>query len=228
VRVKNEIELGVEYMMNRAMGILILLCGGCSDGPVREAEPTYQGKSLEYWVQALGDRDARTREQGTVACAEIGPKAKRAIPKLLERLGDADLPVRMGAARALGRIGPDAVPMLVGVLGQSTPRKQNAGPTDLQPLVHDVAYTKQKHAIEAAAIAVGLVGKQAGAAIGSLVSALEDEDAGVRLRAAEALGKIGKPAEQALPALRKLEKEGEDDGVKNAASEAVNRISSEN
>ena len=51
----------------------------------------------------------------------MGPKAKTAVPALIEGLKDADDGVRCGVVNALGEIGPDAkeaVPGLVKVLRQ--------------------------------------------------------------------------------------------------------------
>lgn len=78
-------------------------------------EPSYEGKPLNYWMQALTDPDKDTRVAAVSAIAKIGPKAQPAVPLLIEALKDKEKVVRTGSIAALGKIGPaaaEAIPLL--------------------------------------------------------------------------------------------------------------------
>ena len=103
------------------------------------------------------------------------------VPALIAALADADRDVRLGAAAALGKIGPaaaEAVPALITALADAD---------------GDVR--------RAAADALGKIGPAAAKAVPALIAALADADGTVRRAAADALGKIGPAAAEAVPAL---------------------------
>ena len=112
----------------------------------------------------------------------IGPDAKAAIPVL-----EAALPADpIGAAKALGRIGPASVPTLI------------------KGLKHDNAYVRSS-----SALALRYLGPDASDAVPALIEVVEtDEDA--RNPAIQALGAIGQKAAPAVPALVKVLGEGDD------------------
>jgi len=57
-----------------------------------------------------------------------------------------------------------------------------------------------------------------------LIECLKDSNVTVRLLACNLLGNIGRDAADALPPLRELAKDGSNQAVQNAASNAVRRI----
>jgi HEAT repeat protein len=59
-------------------------------------------------AKELRNEDAQVRQRAAIALAELGPKAKAAVPALISALRDPDPGVRRMAASALGEIGPDA------------------------------------------------------------------------------------------------------------------------
>jgi HEAT repeat protein len=127
------------------------------------------------------------------------------IPALITALGDKDADVRRGAARALGRIGKEAVAAV--------------------PALTEALGDENWEVREAAAQALGGIGKGAGAAVPALAKALtEDPDEAVRQNAAWALGRIGKGAEAAVPALTIAAREDEDEAVRRSAAQALNEI----
>lgn len=68
--------------------------------------------------------DGRERVLAIDALADLGPRAKAALPELLAATGDADPRPRWHAARAIGLIGEDAIsalPTLVKLLGDADP-----------------------------------------------------------------------------------------------------------
>jgi len=111
--------------------------------------------------------DGGVRAWACLSLAEIGPGAADAQAPLFEALRDREAGVRSMAALALGRLGPAAVPALVGGLDH------------LQPEVR-----------AGSAQALGIIGPGARRAVAALLHAARDEDAGVRLAAAAALGRV--------------------------------------
>ncbi|UCG63712.1 MAG: HEAT repeat domain-containing protein [Deltaproteobacteria bacterium] len=129
-----------------------------------------------------------------------GPQS---VAKLIKALGDNESEVRMNAAEALGRIGPDA---------------NEAGPALIEAL-SDSDYAVRYSAAEA----LGEIGYDTKEAIRALIKALGDPDSDVRWRAASALGSIGLDAKEAVPAL--IHALGDDHHrVRYSAAEALGKM----
>jgi HEAT repeat protein len=164
--------------------LLSLLAGvvwlGGVPPPVHAAdkEPTFEGKPVSAWVNALKAKDPKARAHAAYALGVIGPAATAAVPALSDALKDRDEDVRHWAAEALGRIGAVAVPVLIDAL------KDNDKSLRLE-----------------AATALGNIGPEARSTAPALADVLKDQDKKVGVRAAEALGKIGPGAGSAGPAL---------------------------
>src|SRR5262245_28038760 len=164
----------------------------------------------------LDDDDADIRTAAGFAVSLFGSKAKAVIPTLEAALEDEDKNVREAAAYALGSMEQTAA--------KSLPK--------LIDLIQDPEYDVQAAAFRAA-IAVGTgdprlmkalreanhkgkwavpfmlreFAKNPQAAVDHLIKKLEEKDAGQRLSAAWALGQIGLPARDAIPALEKALKD---------------------
>ena len=157
-------------------------------------------------VEALRDKNEFVRKEVATALGNMGPSAKEAIPALIDLLGEgrptgytrAD--VGGAASEALGKIGKDAVPLLVKAL--------KSRDTDVRT---------------GAAYALAGIEAQAKDATGDSTAALGDRDAGVRAAAACALGRIGPDAKSATPAVRGLLND-KDESVRKAATEALKRL----
>jgi len=170
-------------------------------------------------IKALGyikDEDVRTAAAG--ALGQIGDP--RAVEPLIAALKDEGESVRSSAARALGKIGdPRAVESLIAALKDKKwhVRKPAAGALDR------LAWKPDRGAAGAAYWAAkGEWGKcvEIGApAVEPLIAALKDED--VRMRAVEALGKIGDPraVEPLIAALK-----DQDERMRKWAAEALGQI----
>jgi HEAT repeat protein len=105
------------------------------------------------------------------AVGKMGPGAHRVVPLLVDKLREADhplYPVHAAAVKALGQIGPRAVPALIAALERRHP-----------------------HVRAGAAEALGQIGPEARRAIPALVDRLADAEAEVRQCAVAALGSIG-------------------------------------
>jgi CubicO group peptidase (beta-lactamase class C family) len=135
-----------------------------------------------------------------VASAASADCTRSAVENWLAVLGADDAALRWGAASSLGRCGGAAVPGLVQSLAAESPLAR-----------------------QAAARALGLLGRDAIDAIPALVSALEDGEPLVREAAADALGRVGPEARAAVTPL--IETFGGDDPyVAGAAAIALARI----
>jgi HEAT repeat protein len=128
----------------------------------------------------------------------IGPRAIEPIEEVL--LHHPHPIVRQRAARALKKIGPQAVPSLV---------KAARGPDDV------VRWQ--------AILELGSMGPDAEPAIPLLIEILRREEGRARLSAVWALGNIGLPARDALPDLERWG-EVEDEGLRTAVREAIDKI----
>jgi len=135
-------------------------------------------------VKLVKKDDPFARRAGIYGLMGIGPKARAAVPALIEALDHEHFHTRYWACRALREIGPGAkaaVPVLVRLLRDDLP-------------------SVRRHAAQA----LGGIGPEIGEeAIASLTAALEDPLEPVREDAAIALGKLGPSAKAAAPALEK-------------------------
>jgi HEAT repeat protein len=133
------------------------------------------------------------RSGAVAALHELGTNAVSAVPVLIRAALDLDLSnlsySYAGLAQAtLMKIGEAGIPQFIAVLQDGTP----------------AARAK-------AALHLGLIGPNAGAAAPALAKALNDPNDAVRNQAVAALAQIGPPAAAALPALREELKLDTDD-----------------
>jgi RNA polymerase sigma factor (sigma-70 family) len=140
---------------------------------------TYQGKTVDYWLQMFKDKDPEYRQRAISALAAIGAEDKRVLPLLVEALKDKH--VDNSAAIALGDIGKQAVPALLQLLkGQDN---------DLRKWACTALYT---------------IGPDAKEAIPELIKCLDEQDQNLRNSAAQALGRMAPESKAAIPSLIKL------------------------
>jgi HEAT repeat protein len=167
------------------------------------AEPSYQGKPLSYWIDTLKvkDSDPRARKRALIALEAIGEPA---IPALAVAMQDKDSWVRGGALAALGRIRP-ATPKAIKALARGL---------DDEDVVN--------RGISAAGFRD--IGAPAKAAVPALVRALQSGRFMVNWYAAAALGKMGLDAKAAVPALTAVLQD-RDQTLAAYAAEALYRIS---
>jgi len=137
-------------------------------------------RAIPALMKMMKDHVMIVRMAAAVGLGGIGPKANEAIPLLAEALEsqDEDHNVKYRAAKALGDIGPEAVPALTKAV------KNN------QYFVRRIS-----------ARALGNTG--VAAAVWPLIEALQDNDRNVRSISAQMLGEIGSNAKEAIPALTK-------------------------
>lgn len=69
---------------------------------------TVHGRSFEYWLEALHDPDARTRQKAVESLGNVGYDNPATVPALITALDDRESRVRGAAVLALLKIGPEA------------------------------------------------------------------------------------------------------------------------
>lgn len=162
-------------------GILVLIFAGvCAEAP-----RTSQGPVAEC-IEGLADPDPSVRDRAVHALAN-GPDATAdEVSRIAELLNHENRDVRHDAFAALRNMGPAAklaTPRLLAILSErSSPAEDRYR----------------------AGLTLATIGPAAVEAVPGLLNVLQDEDSWVRLGATEALGGIGSPASQAVPALFSL------------------------
>ncbi|MEO6741037.1 MAG: HEAT repeat domain-containing protein [Chthoniobacteraceae bacterium] len=148
------------------------------------AEPLADVAKLATQLSA-SDRDTR-REAGH-QLEKLGPAAKPALPALIAAIGDSDKQVWANALAAIAAIGPDAAEAIPQLVDSFDSRKGS-----------DSRQRDKSQKLMRAAHALARIGDVARPA---LLEALKADDTGLRLGAAKALGGMGAPARDAIPAL---------------------------
>ncbi len=204
-------------------------------------------------VEALKDSDADVRRFAAMALGLTGPPASAAVPDLVALLQSTDQPlrtpvsvdlangfrysmtIRYMAARALGKIGPEAraaIPILIKLLDDRDMMLRWAaagslaeiGPRDstvLLALERAMNDTTDENLAQRAATALRMIGE---AAVPVLLNALHSRDPDVRGRAAGALAQIGTPAMAVIPDLERAAKLDDDSLVRQVLEGAIQQI----
>lgn len=159
------------------------------------------------------DPDSESRQQAALALSKLYPASRAAVPALARALADQESLVRMNAAMALLRLGVEARPAI---------------PALIRALHDDANRTSQnmfhKSIQEVVVQALGRAGAGSSEAIAALIEALAPHDErGVRLVAAHALGELGSEGRSAVPQLRKMLHD-DDEEVRFVADEALRKI----
>ncbi|HEX4620936.1 MAG TPA: HEAT repeat domain-containing protein, partial [Myxococcaceae bacterium] len=132
------------------------------------AQPAADPNAVEAFARALYDESWRVRRAAVERLGEVSDRPA-ALSALLHALADrGQTGARNAAAEALARMGNDAAPSLVSLLGHADPDQRKFA-ADILALI------------------------RAPSAEPGLIAALEDPDANVRVSAAEALGRLGGP-----------------------------------
>jgi HEAT repeat protein len=161
-------------------------------------------QNMPQLMAALKSANPEVRAEAANALGNLGPDAKPAIPQLTQMLKDPNQNVRGKAARALAEAGPEAVPSLTAALKDQEARPYAAAAlAEFRPVPQDALGAlidnlkeespEQRGPAQAALISIGPP------AVPPLIDTLKDKER--RNGAALTLGRIGKPAEPALPNL---------------------------
>ncbi|HTU93994.1 MAG TPA: HEAT repeat domain-containing protein [Gemmataceae bacterium] len=167
------------------------------------APRTYEGKTLDQWIEDLDDPNYQTSRRAADVLADAGAES---VPVLLDACQQGEIRLHRRAAAVLVRIGGPAAPALAAALKDKA-RQQRIEVALVRlgsaavPALRE-ALTEEKSG-EAAAHVLGLIGPRAADAVPDLIALLNRRQAVAALRseAAFALGRIGEPAGDIVPAL---------------------------
>ena len=138
-------------------------------------------KGIKDMLARLDHKYSQVRLKAIVGLGRMGAAAKDVVPGIAKALGDPDKNMRDAAGKALARIGPAAVPVLVQELKNPASRNQIL-----------------------AARSLALIGPEAAEAVPSLTECLKQKDSELLAMAAHALGEIGPPSSKAATPLTLL------------------------
>jgi HEAT repeat protein len=167
--------------------------------------------SMPALITALRDSDPVVRHCAAYAVGEAGPSGLAAVPALISSLLDTNEQVCSSAAYSLSVLGNPGVPALIATMekGDSAARVAAAKvvlglyfevPT-LTPALARMARDTNSVAGQQALQTLNAIRTNDALAIKTLVAALGDPVANVRLTAIQALSKISFKAQSAIPAL---------------------------
>jgi HEAT repeat protein len=165
--------------------------------------PMYEGKTLDQWIEDLGDPDNRISDRAADVLADAGVQA---VPYLLDAREQSDLRLHRRAVAVLVRIGSRAAAGLVAAL-RDKPKEQRIevalvrlGPEAMPVLRQALA---EERGSETVVHVLGLIGPRAADAVPDLIALLQRGQTPTKLRseAAFALGRIGEPVGDIVPAL---------------------------
>jgi HEAT repeat protein len=192
-------------------------------GPDRSAAATQLGRLsssdaariIPALIRATADRDAQVRNSAVDALHVVDPNdpsASAATDALITALQDPDPRVRATAAGVLSTIRPAPTSAIPGLVAAATadvgaperlaaPGGAVAGPITAQD---SIERSQRDHARASAVAALGVIGKDDGAARGTLVKLAGDPVPEVRMVVARTLGELGPATPGALAAELKL------------------------
>ena len=164
----------------------------------------YEGKSASEWAKLLTAEDVATRKRAAYALWKLGPDAGQAALPLVEAIRDADPYVRATSAKAVERIGSEAVRPV------------------LQELVGEIVDPRPEVSHEAVTL-LWRLGPLAAEVVPGFRKGLASEDPVVRANAAAALGNAGDAARSAVREIEKLLAD-RDEAVRDWSAKSLARI----
>ncbi|MSU21931.1 MAG: HEAT repeat domain-containing protein [Pedosphaera sp.] len=187
------------------------------------------GDAVPELVRAMKVPNHHTRLMSILALSRIGSEAVPAVSALVEALDDKSPQIARQASQALAGIGRPAVPKLIPLLEHSRfavrafaagslagmgPLAREALPSLHAALDREPLAEVRKGMIEA----LGKIRPSSQTVVVALARALEDEDSGVRVKAAESLDRGGQAAAAAVPALIRALKDASPEVRKSVAA----------
>lgn len=150
----------------------------------------------------------RMRSGAIDLLGRMGPNAKAAVPALIQALEDKRMPERGEAARSLGWIGPEA----------------KAAIPALKSSLQDPDASLRLESL----VALARIDHQDESHIAALSECLKNESASVRIAAVRALGGLGDRAKPAVPELRRLALNDDDQSVLREVIQALEALEADN
>jgi HEAT repeat protein len=163
-------------------------------------------------AKMLQDPSTGVRANAALALWKMCPASAAAVPELAEALDDHSPHVLIYVALALFSQGPEARPAIPALLrALQDPKNQVPGP--------GFPYTIRQAVVRV----LGVTGDTRKEVVDALIEALQDPEEGMRVVAAEALGRLGPDAARAVPTLRTALLD-ESEEVRSKAQQALRQI----
>jgi HEAT repeat protein len=208
-----------------SLPIVCIALIGCGDDRTRK---------FNHFRDRLENGSKKEQAAAAKAIASFGDLSFKAMPRLIQLLGDEDVEVRASAVFAIGRIGtpPEEVFDTLHKLATSdTSIKVKKEAFQLIKLIGGkerqaelcVACLDDPELQQSVITTLIELGPAAEPAKKKLIEGLKNKDLYIRMYSAEALGNIGASASDAIPAIKKLLKD-ESEYVQKAAAEALKKI----
>jgi HEAT repeat protein len=190
--------------------------------------------SLDELHRAMKNSDAELRLHAAFAYWKAGGEKGEALSLLRNGLKQDNWPALNLAMRLLGRMGPDASDA-AGDLGKflkdDDPHVRHSAVQALVqigsaavPMLREALETDHLGTRRYLTLTLARLGAEAKSAVPALARGLWHKEALIREASAQALGAIGPVAKKARSALLKVSKEDEDEVVRQAATEALEKI----
>lgn len=189
-------------------------------------DPINDERKVAILVSALGDPSPQVRQSAARALAGMGAAAAPAVPALSAALYDPDGSVRQAAVDSLAQLG--AIEELAKAVSSSDPMVRRLALSHLPrfgaraiPVLTAALESEDPENVAQAASILGYMQPPASAAVPALARALQRPEPLVRMRAVEALERIGGPDAEAA-----LQQAGDDPNllVRGAALAALQRM----
>jgi HEAT repeat protein len=193
----------------------------------RPAPRTYEGKTLDQWIEDLGDSDYPVSERAAGVLTDAGSEA---VPVLLDACEQGSIRLHRRAVAVLVRLGAPAAPGLVSALKNKAQQQHvevilvrlgtAAVPALREALAEETGGEEATHVL-------GRIGRRAAEAVPDLITVLDRREAPTALRsqAAFALGRIGEPSDAIIPSLISALRDSKRE-VRERTAEALGRIGS--
>jgi HEAT repeat protein len=164
---------------------------------------------VSKYIEQLASRDVGVRREAAYQLSNLGPAARPAIPALLKALDDDDKQVWTSVIATFAAMGPVAEESIPALLERIDGRKGKGH-----------RERDQNWGLWRTAYALSRMGTPA---IPPLIQALGENDLGLHLAAARALGEMGPAAHDAIPALIKNLADNQE-SVRNETAQALAAI----
>jgi len=165
------------------------------------------GSVIPLLGEALRDPSYYVRRTAALGLAKLAPSRQEAIELLAYALADTDPAVQDNAVWGLQTAGPAAFPVLTRALQAEDARVRLAAVEVLQTI-----------------LALGGARGVSPRAVEALIDALSDSNPDVRAASARSLGILGPPARDAVAQLRTVSDTDRVDYVRDAATDALQKI----
>jgi HEAT repeat protein len=192
-------------------------------------------EGAEFLVKQFNEQKEADIRANIIQRLAYSTNRKHAVPLLKIAMKDSSTQVRQTTVNLIGHFGQDSKEgfevFLMGLKDSDSQVRITAGhhgnffgQKSWQPFEEALKSTKDSGFRQAMLQSLQATSYRSKKSVAPLIECLKDGNVTVRILACNILGNIGRDADAALPPLRELAKDGSNQAVQNAASNAVRRI----